>query len=125
MSAIFTQISEWIGTRPFWEQAALDRVIAGTPLTSEDYKIIQWCLEDAGLRERVSERPTLKYLREAEAKPAEKRGPVKLVELSNVQNVNALATNQTLSFHPSLTAVFGAKRVGQVGLRAHPCEGRF
>jgi energy-coupling factor transporter ATP-binding protein EcfA2 len=116
MSAIFTQISEWIGTRPFWEQAALDRVIAGTPLTSEDYdQIIQWCLEDAGLRERVSERPMLKYLREAETKPAEKRGPVKLVELSNVQNVNALAANQTLSFHPSLTAVFGANGSGKSG----------
>jgi len=116
MSAIFTQISEWIGTRPFWEQAALDRIIAGEPLTSEDYdQFIQWCLEDAGLRERVSERPALKYLQEAEIKPAEKHGPVKLVELSNVRNVNALAANQTLSFHPSLTAVFGANGSGKSG----------
>ena len=116
MSAIFTQINEWIGTRPFWEQAALDRIIAGEPLTSEDYdQFIQWCLEDAGLRERVGERPALKYLQEAEIKTAEKHGPVKLVELSNVRNVNALAANQTLSFHPSLTAVFGANGSGKSG----------
>jgi ABC-type lipoprotein export system ATPase subunit len=116
MSAIFTQIKEWIGSRPFWEQAALDRVIAGTPLTSEDYdQLIQWCLEDAGLRERAGERPPLKYLQEAETRTVERHGPVKLVELSNVQNVNALAANQTLSFHPSLTAIFGANGSGKSG----------
>lgn len=116
MSAIFTQIKEWIGTRPFWEQAALDRVMAGAALTSEDYdRLIQWCLEDAGLRESAGERPPLKYLQEAEIRPAERNGPVKLVELSNVQNVNALAGNQTLSFHPSLTAIFGANGSGKSG----------
>lgn len=37
MASVINEISAWAAALPFWEQAALDKVIAGTPINNEDY----------------------------------------------------------------------------------------
>ena len=37
MANVLTELSQWAGTLPFWEQAALDKIMAGGNPTDADY----------------------------------------------------------------------------------------
>src|SRR5581483_10068242 len=41
--------------------------------------------------------------------------PIRLVGLKHIQNVNALALNQEIEFHPRLTICFGENASGKTG----------
>lgn len=116
MSTVQTELIKWAKTLPYWEQAALDKIMSGSSLTNYDYdQLIQYFLEDAGLEEAVSRRPELRFLEGEEAEKQEKSEPVRLMEISNLNNVNALAAGQTLAFNPTLTVIFGANGSGKSG----------
>jgi hypothetical protein len=116
MSTVQTELIKWAKTLPYWEQAALDKIMSGSSLTNSDYdQLIQYFLEDAGLEEAVSQRPELRFLEGEEAEKQEKSEPVRLMEISNLNNVNALAAGQTLAFNSTLTVIFGANGSGKSG----------
>jgi ABC-type lipoprotein export system ATPase subunit len=116
MSSVQTELIKWAKTLPYWEQAALDKIIGGSSLTDSDYdQLMQYFLEDAGLEEPASQRPDLRFLSETINEAEDKHEPVRLMEISNLSNVNALATGQTLSFNPTLTVIFGANGSGKSG----------
>lgn len=126
MTTVLTTLRQWAGTLPFWEQAALDKIILGKEFSESDYEqLIQYLLEDKNLREKsAAPRPTLKLLQSNSTEASEKQDSVKLVSISNLQNVNALAPNQTLAFDEQLTVVFGANGSGKSGYaRVIGCAG--
>lgn len=126
MTTILKTLREWASTLPFWEQAALEQIMAGRDFVDADYeRLLRYLLEDKKLLEKSDEpRPELKSLQSDEGKAAEENRPVKLISISNLQNVNALALNQTLTFGDELTAIFGANGSGKSGYaRVIGCAG--
>lgn len=126
MTTIIGALREWINTLPFWEQLALEQIVAGKNFTEEDYdQLLQYLLEDKNLIGKTGvPRPELKFLQSDVVKADEKTESIKLVSISNLQNINALAKNQMLTFGDEMTAVFGANGSGKSGYaRVIGCAG--
>lgn len=125
MSLILTSLLQWSETLPFWEQAALDQIISGRPFLDEDYDaLIQYLLEDKQLREKTSTRPELSYLKATNEKSGDAKETIKLLSISNLTNINALASNQKLTFHDQLTVIYGDNGSGKSGYaRVIGCAG--
>jgi hypothetical protein len=125
MPSIFTEIRQWANTLPYWEQAALDKILAGTKLTDLDYdQLMQYLLEDNGLAEPVGKRPKLQFNNSDSAELQSSSGQLRLVKIFNMQNVNALVSGQSITFGPALTAIFGANGSGKSGYaRVFGCAG--
>jgi hypothetical protein len=125
MTSVLAELSQWAAKHlKYWEQAALDKIVGGVAFTDADYdELLGYLLEDAGLAKPERTRPTLRFPKDAdaEAKPA---APIRLVSISNLQNVNALVPGQTLTFGPRMTAVFGGNGSGKSGYaRVLGCAG--
>lgn len=124
MTGVLGQIRLWAATLPYWEQAALEKVVSGVTCTEQDVEdLLQYLLEDAKLAEPIGERPVLTF--PALTGEAETSGEApKLQQISNLQNVNALVTGQTLRFGPALTAIYGGNGSGKSGYaRVLGCAG--
>lgn len=116
MANILTELRQWANTLPYWEQAALDKIVAGAQFTDSEYeKMLQYLLEDADLAKPIDQRPELQFLHIATTASQSSARQVKLTKISNLQDVNALVPWQTLTFGPSLTAIFGANASGKSG----------
>lgn len=125
MTNVLTELSNWAANRlQYWEQAALDKIASGVKFTDADYdELLQYLLEDANLAEPQEPRPALHFPKDIDTdlQPAT---PIKLVKISNLQNVNALVTGQTLAFGPQMTAIFGGNGSGKSGYaRVLGCAG--
>jgi hypothetical protein len=125
MPSVVSEIKQWAKQLPFWEQAALDRTLTGRQFSETDYNdILQYLLEDSGLAVAKSPRPQFKVLNTT---TGEYEADVKLARLEkifNMNNINALVPGQTLTFCPTLTAVFGANGSGKSGYaRVLGCAG--
>ena len=127
MTTVLKTLREWADALPFWEQAALEQIMAGKDFVNADYErlLSDTCLKTKKLLKKSDEpRPELKMLQNGAEKAAEENHPVKLVSISNLQNINALALNQTLTFGDELTAIFGANGSGKSGYaRVIGCAG--
>ena len=126
MSTVLTELSKWASDLPYWEQSALDQIISMIPFSEADYqRLIRLALEDKDLAEKTSLRPPLKlnqFMQVDENAPPS--GPVWIHSVSNLQNVNALAPNQTLPFGRMLTVIYGANGSGKSGYaRVLGCAG--
>lgn len=103
------RIYEWsLGLAP-WQRDLLRRLAHG-PLSAEDEKEVMDVI--TGTLDAPSPQPL-----ELDDLPAEEieTGAVQLREISNVQNVNLLAEDQTLSFKPGANVVFGGTGAGKSG----------
>jgi len=116
LSNILAELSEWADNLPYWEQAALEKILSGSEFTDEDYdKLLQYLLEDEGLEQSSGTRPLLRFLQSAPLGDGSPRNMIKLNKIYNFININKLVTNQTLSFGPALSAIFGANGAGKSG----------
>lgn len=124
MTGVLGQIRSWAATLPYWEQAALEKVVSGVTCAEQDIvDFLQYLLEDAKLAEPIGERPVLTF--PALTGEAGSSGEVPILrQISNLQNVNALVTGQTLKFGPALTAIYGGNGSGKSGYaRVLGCAG--
>jgi ABC-type lipoprotein export system ATPase subunit len=117
MSNVFDEITYWASQNlPFWEQAALDKIIAGDPITDEILDVLlDFLLEDAGLKMIILQRPNLIHLTSQVPHSLNSNPKVTLKKIYNLKNINALVPNQFLEFGPSLTLIFGANGSGKSG----------
>ena len=116
MPNVFEEIVIWAENLPFWEQAALDKIVAGDQITEEVIdELTDYLLENAGLQEIQRERPALCNLSPQVDLQIGGGTRVKLRKLSNLKNINALVENQILEFGSQLTAIFGANGSGKSG----------
>ncbi|NIA11709.1 MAG: hypothetical protein GWP10_18800 [Nitrospiraceae bacterium] len=125
MTSILTELSRWANTLPYWEQAALDKIVAGVQFTESVYdELLRYLLEDENLAELTSPRPELQFLHTATTEFQSSTGQVQLTKISNLQDVNALVSGQTLTFGQALTTIFGANGSGKSGYaRVLGCAG--
>jgi len=124
MTYVLQELCQWATTLSYWEQAALDRVIAGVKFTDADYdELLQYLMEDANLAAPAGARPALRFLKDTDV-GAQLATPIRLVKVSNLQNVNALVSGQTLTFGPAMTAIYGGNGSGKSGYaRVLGCAG--
>lgn len=116
MAAVIAEICEWAEGLPYWEQVALDRVLAGSTLSEEDFdELLSYLLEDEQLVERKSTRPQLRFITSKGKGEGPTTGKVRLLSISKLRNVNTLAENQKLTFGPALTIIYGANCSGKSG----------
>jgi len=111
----FDRIRAWAIELPYWEQAALEKILGGVQFKEEDFEdLLNYCMEDAGLRERAGvKRPTLCF--SSQPIGAAKPKSFRLEALSNLRNVNALAPAQRISFGSQLTLIYGNNGAGKTG----------
>lgn len=124
MVSVLTELSQWAITLQFWEQAALEKIVNGISFTNSDYEeLLQYLLEDEDLAESRAQRPTLHFPQDSDT-ISRTATPIRLLQISNLQNVNALVSGQTLTFGKSLTTIFGGNASGKSGYaRVLGCAG--
>lgn len=122
--SVFSELSQWATTLSYWEQAALEKIINGKGLADEDYEeLLHYLLEDADLERPKGQRPTLSFPKELNANASSAK-QVRLVSISNLQNINALVPDQILTFGPVMTAIYGGNGSGKSGYaRVLGCAG--
>ncbi|MGB8656427.1 MAG: AAA family ATPase [Candidatus Zixiibacteriota bacterium] len=124
MVSVLTELSQWARTLQFWEQAALEKIVNGVIFTDADFnELLQYLLEDDNLAESRGQRPTLHFPQDSDT-VSQTAMAIRLVQISNLQNVNALVPGQTLTFGQSLTTIYGGNGSGKSGYaRVLGCAG--
>lgn len=126
MSSLLSDIIRWAKSLKYWEQATLDKILAGEAFTDETYReLYQYLLEDEGLIDKSQkERSGVRFSDETKIPEEPAVQPLRLSKIYNLRNVNALAPGQTLIFGPQLTAIFGGNASGKSGYaRVFGCAG--
>lgn len=126
MSSLLSEILRWAKSLKYWEQATLDKILAGESFTEETYQeLYGYLLEDAELIKKSNEpRPEIRFFDENKVSEETPPQQSRLTKISNLQNINALAKEQTIPFSPQLTAIYGANASGKSGYaRVVGCAG--
>lgn len=103
------EILSWSNSRPVWQQDALRRLVSSGELTKVDFTELTSLCKDSN---KPNEPLEAKHI------SAQRTGSptVALRKISNLQNVNALAENQSLNFIPKgVTIVYGDNGAGKSG----------
>jgi hypothetical protein len=125
MPSVVAEIKRWAKQLPYWEQAALEKILAGYQFTDAVYdELLQYLFEDAGLTESAGKRPPLQILDSITDDTESTIRLIRLEKIFNMENINALVSGQTLIFCPALTAIYGATGSGKSGYaRVLGCAG--
>lgn len=108
-----SEILGWSQDQPGWQRDALRRLfVAGTLTTDDVAELLGVCKATHGLSD-----PGRPHVLAAEhlAITESGRAPVSLVSVTHHRGVNALALEQTVSFGPGLTVVYGPNAAGKSG----------
>lgn len=110
---VIEQILEWSYERPPWQRDALRRLVRNGVLSDADIdSLTTICKSAYGLAEQAEISPLMQ-----DDVPVKTAGaaPASLVSIFHHRGVNALAEEQTLSFGPQLTVVYGDNGAGKTG----------
>lgn len=115
MSVALIELLTWANSLPYWEKFALDYIMADKSFLDEDYdRLLNYILEDANLKEKNTPRPDLNFTSVGINSRSDGQRLV-LLEIRNLQNINALATGQSMTFSQQLTTIYGANGSGKSG----------
>ncbi len=112
---ILAEILGWSVERPGWQRDALRRLFTKGTLTSADLDdLTDLCKAARGLS---APRRSADVLAEAHLAVSGRAGttPISLVSVTHHRGVNALASEQTITFGPNLTIVYGQNAAGKSG----------
>jgi len=110
---VLLEILEWSKTRPIWQRDALRRLVLSGDLSDEDLDALTAICKSAhGL---ADQQETTHLAKGHIPDVAAGTDPVSLVSIFHRRGVNALAEDQTLSFSPKLTVVYGDNGAGKTG----------
>ena len=110
---VLNELLDWSTDRPLWQRDALRRLVTLGNLSTVDIEALTTiCKSEHGLAGNSDVEPIAKDHIQTYTKG---RRDIKLLSLNHKQGVNALATNQTLSFGPQLTVVYGNNAAGKSG----------
>ena len=111
--SVLADILTWSRTLPEWQRDALRRVFVLGATTAEDIRdLTELCKAAHGLSPARAAEPLTEDHMQI---PVPSAGPVTLAALTHVAGVNALAHNQTITFGPQLTVVYGNNGAGKSG----------
>ena len=109
--AAYEDVLNWAQTRPWWQQKALARIIAGDTLGKHDYEEIA-----RSLIEELESPPDGGWFSNLTPPQVTQAEPVQLVAIKNLANVNRLVPGQELTFiENGLTVVYGHNGSGKSG----------
>ena len=110
---VHQEILEWSRERPMWQRDALRRLVLNNELSDEDISsLTEICKSSHGLAEQqITDPLATEHMPEGTTGAA----PVSLVSIFHHRGVNALAEDQTLTFGPGLTVVYGDNGAGKTG----------
>lgn len=109
--AAYEDVLSWAQTRPWWQQKALARIIAGDAFGEHDYEEIA-----RSLMEEPESPPDGGWFSNLTPPQVTQAEPVQLVAVKNLANVNRLAPGQELTFEENgLTVVYGHNGSGKSG----------
>ncbi|MEJ2612661.1 MAG: AAA family ATPase [Candidatus Thiodiazotropha sp.] len=111
--SVLNEILEWSQDRPLWQRDALRRLVLYDELSKEDIlELEEICKSVHGLSEQQNTLPITKdHIPTIDTTSAQ----VVLNSIFHHRGVNALAENQTLTFSPCLTIVYGDNAAGKTG----------
>ncbi len=111
-ASVLAEILRWSGERPAWQQDALRRIFLSGALTGKDIAdLVEIVKATHGLSDP---RPAVP-LDSSHVAAGANAAPVRIVRVTHHEGVNALASEQTLSFGPALTVVYGNNAAGKSG----------
>jgi energy-coupling factor transporter ATP-binding protein EcfA2 len=113
MAGTVDLIRDWATQLDYWEEAALEKVAAGTALTEADYQdLLDLFMQDACLIAKpATHRPPLTFPTKL-ASVSNTAGLI-LERLFNLRNVNALPAAQEIKFGRQLTIIYGSNGSGK------------
>jgi ABC-type Mn2+/Zn2+ transport system ATPase subunit len=115
LSTVIERIVNWANQLEYWEKAILTKLLSNEKIEEEDYKrIVEFFLQDKALAAANPNRKPINLLCDNTGERETKQKNV-LREMYNLENVNALISNQHLSFGNQLTVVFGRNGAGKSG----------
>lgn len=119
--AALADLVAWAEKRPAWQRDALRRLVTGETLDTQAItELTELCLDPTRTHTPISQSHIV-----AETSTAE---PISLVSIKNPTAINALASQQELSFEPSgLTVIYGdngSGKSGYVRVLKHACRSR-
>ena len=109
-----SKIIEWLKGYDFWFQYAGIRLLEGEVSDALTDKIYQLFKEDYALKEIKDDRAEIIF-NDITADTAAVIGNLKLQFIKEIENVNALATGQTIPINPNLTIIYGGNGTGKSG----------
>ena len=128
MSANLQELAKWFKERPLWLQEAVRRALLKGSIDQNDLKeLLALCRKEAGIE---VEGPELNPnpIPEGAFSAAEMTLPLRLISISDVKGVNALAPRKPLEFgREPLTIIYGQNSSGKSGymrLLKHVCGAR-
>ncbi len=109
------QIISWLKSFDYWFQYAGNRLLEGESVTDELATIVYVLFkEDCGLKEKADERKEINY-NEIEVSSETVSEQLELQLIKDIENVNALATGQSIAINPNLTIIYGGNGTGKSG----------
>lgn len=115
---VLTDVLNWSIDRPLWQRDALRRIVTSENLSEQDIsELLQICLSQYGVADTETAIPAPVPF-SANHLPADDQhhDPVRLLALSEVEGVNALASAQRMTFEPTgVTVIFGFNGSGKSG----------
>ena len=107
----YDDVLRWAGSRPWWQQKVLARIIAGDTFEQQDYEDIA-----RSLMEEPESPPDGGWFSNLTPPQATRDESVRIVAVRGLANVNRLAPGQELTFDPNgLTVVYGNNGSGKSG----------
>ncbi len=119
--AALTDLVTWAEKRPAWQKDALRRLVTGEALDDKAIEeLTELCLDPARAHTPIEQSHIVTETSAAE--------PISLVSIKNPTAINALASQQELSFAPAgLTVIYGdngSGKSGYVRVLKHACRSR-
>lgn len=114
MPDLSSDIFLWSILQPVWQRDALRRLFTTGDLSPSDIdELVEICEGEHGLApKKLADTLKAEHIR---ARGVGNANPVSLVLLTHHDGVNALAQEQTISFGPHLTVVYGQNAAGKSG----------
>lgn len=115
MLTVVDQVKDWAKALPYWEKAALWKLSGGLPFEEKDYEeLVGYLLVENGLVPAGQPLPVLP-LDDWHTSTDDDSGPILLVSMSELQDVNALVPDQRITFGERLTVLYGENASGKSG----------
>ena len=112
-ATVLSEILEWSAARPSWQRDALRRLVVQGSLEEEDIEALAiLCKKAHGLDDGPS---PVALKTQHLPKPDDVSQSISLRSLKHHAGVNALASQQEMTFGPQLTIVYGANAAGKSG----------
>src|SRR5689334_5994470 len=120
-------LETWLSGKPFWEQYVWKINLQKEALTEKDIDhCYEYLTEHLGLIDPVPGKPKITFKNEISAPEAnEIADRLRMAEVKDLKDVNALSEDCSVNFGPNLTLVYGSNGSGKSGIGRLLCNACF